>query len=181
MLTVSTTNDVTTETARVALASVSKTGPNAIGSVDLFAALVTGFDATEGKNTVTLYNPSGFSRAGSLTLNYPARLSGLSESYRPDLEGAAIINAGGTVNQFVSHTVTGLAFNTIGFLNLINVDRAIDTTFIGQPIGHVDIDRRDNVRLISSANRSVDSRGGVTIVPDLRVVGPLELPGRRRV
>jgi hypothetical protein len=181
MLSVSTTNDVTSETARTALGSVSKTGPNALGSVDLFPALVTGFDAAKGTNTLTLYNPSGFSRVGTLTLNYPARLSGLSESYRPDLEGAAIINVGGTVNQFVSRDVTGLAFNTIGFLGLINVDQAIDTTFFGQPIGHVDIDRRENVRLISSADRPVESRGGVTLVPNLRVVGPLELPGRRRV
>src|SRR5262249_31659770 len=105
------------------------------------------------------------------------RLSGLSETFHPELVGSAVINADGITNQFSAHNVQGLVFNQIGFLNLINISgAAIDSAFIAEPVGSVKIHYRQNTQIISTSHRSVGDRSGVTLVPNLRPIGPLILP-----
>lgn len=191
VLTGNTLNDQIVETARTQLTSPSTiisnvpTNPDfqpfAFGSVDLFPAIVTAFSPLAGTNTMTLYNPATFASVGTVNLLYPNRLTGLSESFHPELEGGAIINANGIVNQFTTHNVTGLVFNTIGYLNLISVSQsAVSSTFIAEPIGMVDIHDRENVQIFSTTDRTTGTSNGVTLVPGLRPQGPLFLPGPPR-
>lgn len=187
VLTTNTVGDTISETARTALTSPSSIitnvpgspgfQPFAFGSVDLFPSIVTAFDPVAGTNTVSLYNPSTFGRVSTVAFQYPNRLTGLSESFHPELVGSAIVNANGIVNQFSAHNVTGLVFNDIGFLNLINVKgQATDSAFVGLPVGQVNIHARKNVQIISTTNRPNGTRGGVTLVPGLQEVGPLFQP-----
>ncbi len=86
-----------------------------------------------------------------------------------------MINVRGITNLIRSQYVNGLVYNDIGYLNQIGIKPAVDSTFIGLPVGHVNIARRQNVQILSTA-RAHNDRGGVTVVPDLRPVGPLEQP-----
>ena len=181
VLAVNAASDHLSETKRTQVTSPSSLSPvdpnnpqtEAFGSLDESLALVTG--VSDGKNTITLYDPTTLSRQGSLTLNYGNPLAGLSESFHPELGGAAVINVRGITNLIRSQYVKGLVYNDIGYLNQIGIQTAVDSTFIGLPVGHVNINRRQNVEILSTA-RPHNDRGGVTVVPDLKPVGPLYLP-----
>jgi hypothetical protein len=173
------------ETSRFALTSRAGTtissdahgataaGPSdALGSDDELLALVR--RVTNGTNLVNLYNPSG-SSAGTLTLNDPNRLTGLSATFRPSLAGTALVDIQGNVQSFRAHLAQGLVLNDLGNLNLAKIDSAADTTIVGYPFGHAAIPRRSNVTIISST-RTVDDRNGVTVMPGISPTGPLTLP-----
>lgn len=184
MLTVNTSNDQLVETARTAVTSPSSivtnvpptNTPIALGSVDQSLALVTAVNATAGTNTVTLYDPRTLASQGTVSLRWPNRLTGLSESFHPELKNAAIINVGGIVRRLQVARATGMVVNTIGFLNQARLGSAVDSALIAEPIGHVSIQQRRNVQIISTADRGTP-QGGVTLVPGLRPVGPLTTPG----
>jgi hypothetical protein len=185
VLTVATANDDLSESARTAVTSPSSiitnvppgNTPIALGSVDQSLALVTAVDPSAGTNTVTLYDPRTLTTQATVAFRWPNRLTGLSESFHPELAGAAVMNVGGILRRFqVIEQATGLVLNTVGFLNQITAPRVVDSAFVGQPVGHVNIGVRENVTITSSSDRG-STQGGVFIVPGLRVVGPLALPG----
>ena len=80
------------------------------------------------------------------------------------------------MQSFRSNDATGLVLNDTGNLNLVKINRAVDTTILGAPFGHAEIPNRQNVQIIST-KRDVGTRGGVTIAPSgVLPVGPLTLP-----
>ena len=56
---------------------------------------------------------------GTFTFDYPDALTGLSESFRPDLVGSALIDIQGTVQSIRGGTATGMVLNDTGNLNLV--------------------------------------------------------------
>lgn len=184
VLTVNTVKDQLVETARTAVTSPSSivsnvpptNTPIALGSVDQSLALVTAVNTTPGTNTMTLYDPRSLAAQGSVNLLWANRLTGLSESFHPELQGAAIINVGGIVKRMQVARSTGMVVNTIGFLNEAHLGRATDAVLVADPIGHISIAQRNNVTILSTADRG-SPKGGVTLVPGLRPVGPLTSPG----
>lgn len=145
----------------------------AVGSVDRTVAINTGLsDGSPAPNTVLLVGQSTQAPRGVVVLDYPNQLSDLSESFRPDLAGAVIIDVQGTIQSIRGSTADGMVLNDTGLLNLISFQRVTNSTIVGQPVNHVRINSRDNVT-ISSTTRSVAGRGGVTFVPSLRQIGPL--------
>jgi hypothetical protein len=183
VLTVNTANGIS-ETARTQ--GIPNLTTYAFGSIDTNPALVTGLrtatDPNSGvdvpyANVVQIYNPTTIGGVGQVLLLYPQLLTGLSESVHPELEGAAVINVGGTFNRLhVKRQMTGTVVNTLGYISNIDVNVALDSAFVALPIGHVNIRARQNVQLYSSSNREVGERGGVILVDPLRPVGPLLPP-----
>ncbi|SIO31978.1 hypothetical protein SAMN05444166_3755 [Singulisphaera sp. GP187] len=181
------TGDQLSETARTPLkqngnfvnagpeGSVDSQPPQVLGSVDQNLALVTG--VANGKNVVSLLNPQTLASNGTLTLNNPNPLTGLSESFRPDLANSALIDVQGNVQSLRAKDATGLVFNVAGYINLAKINRATDSLIIGQPFGHAEIPKRSHVDIISSP-RPVDGRNGVQVNKNLKQIGPLSLPGR---
>ncbi len=151
---------------------------DALGSIDQSLALVTGLSTDASghtTNTVSLYTPQGFAKVGTVALNDPNRLSGLSGSFRPAIAGAAVVDVQGNTQSFKAKTTQGLVFNGEGNVNLVKIDSAVDTTVVGYPFSHAAIPRRSNV-LIESTARVVQDRNGVVVQPGLKPTGPLSLP-----
>ncbi|MCA1685438.1 MAG: hypothetical protein LC745_05530, partial [Planctomycetia bacterium] len=151
---------------------------DALGSIDQSLALFTGQTTSAAgakADTVTLYNPSSLARQGTVTLNDPNPLSGLSGSFRPGLAGVALVDVQGFTQSFKARTARGLVFNGEGNVNLVQIDRATDTTIVGYPFGHAVIPNRTNVTILSTA-RTVGTRNDVTVPANLRPTGPLSLP-----
>jgi hypothetical protein len=184
------------ETTRVALkdqmgsfidAGPTGTAPSqpvqALGSIDARLARVDGI-ATDMKgvsrNTVSLLNPQNLAGAGTITLNSPNLLSGLSESFHPELVGAALIDVQGNIQSFRARSAQGLVLNDAGNLNLVQIQQATNSVIAGFPFGHVAIARRSKVQILSSkrglTDKKVVDRGEVTVDLTLRPIGPLSLP-----
>ncbi len=147
--------------------------PQAVGSIDQNLALVTG--VSNGVNTVQLLSPQGFSNQRTMTLNDANLLTDLSESFRPDIAGSALIDVQGDVQSIRGQDAQGLVLNDAGNLNLVKFARASDSAIIGEPFSHVQIARRNNVSILTTS-RLVGTRGGVTVDRGLDQVGPLSLP-----
>ncbi|ODT99127.1 MAG: hypothetical protein ABS79_04880 [Planctomycetes bacterium SCN 63-9] len=176
------------ETARTAIQPYTNVDLNqpadqirgqALGSVDQALAAVTGLvydsNGQPVANRVGLVSTISLSNRGTIQLKYPNLLTGLSEAFRPDLAGSALIDIQGNVQSIRGRTATGMVINDTGNLNLVQFDKVTNSTILAQPFGHAKIAHRKNVSIVSSP-RDVDGRGGVTIVKNLRVVGPLSLP-----
>ncbi len=146
---------------------------DALGSLDQDLALVTG--VSDGRNVVTLYGPQTLTSRGTITLNDPNRLAGLSESFYPDLVGSALIDIQGNVQSFRANDAQGMVLNDAGNLNLVKIDSVAHSVIVGEPFGHAQIPHRSNV-VILSTTRTVDGRNGVRVDPILRQRGPLSLP-----
>jgi hypothetical protein len=144
------------------------TGPpgQALGSLDQTLALVT--SASDGTNTVSTEH-------GTFTFNYPDPLAALSESFRPDLVGSALIDIQGTVQSVRGDTATGLVLNDTGNLNLAKFRSIKDSTIVGQPISHIQFLKRSHVLLLTPS-RTKGSRNGVTVDKHLNQIGPLSQP-----
>lgn len=147
--------------------------PAPLGSVDQNLALLTG--VSNGKNNVTLLSPVGFTTQGTLTLNDPNPLSDLTESFRPTLAGAALIDVQGDIQSVRGRDADGLVLNDSGNLNLVKFTQISNSVIIGQPFGHAQFKRRSNVSIITPT-RTAGQRNGVTIVKGLDQIGPLSLP-----
>ena len=145
--------------------ATSPPGP-ALGSIDQSLALVLG--ASGGTNTVDTQN-------GTFTFDYPNALAGLSETFRPDLVGSALIDIQGTVQSVRGGTATGMVLNDTGNLNLVKFDSVTKSTIVGQPIGHIQFRTRKNV-LILTPSRTAAGRNGVTVNKSLQQIGPLTQP-----
>jgi hypothetical protein len=144
-----------------------------LGSIDQNLALLTG--VSNGKNNVSLYNPSTEARAGTITLNDANPLSDLSESFRPNLVDSALIDIQGNLQSLRATSAQGLVLNVEGYANLVKIKRTSDSTFVALPFAHAQMPHRSNVTILSSA-RSVNERNGVTVNTSLQPVGPLSLP-----
>jgi len=141
--------------------------PPALGSIDQSLALVA--PAASG-NTINLYESSSSSRM--LTLNYADHLAALSSSFRPDLTGSALIDIQGNVQSIRGGSATGMILNDNGNLNLVKFASVTNSTIVGQPLGHLQIERRLNDKILTPT-RTVAGRNGVKVDPNLQPIGPL--------
>jgi hypothetical protein len=146
----------------------------ALGSIDQTLALVTSFTpptgTMSGTNTVSTENDT-------YTFNYSDPLEGLSQTFRPDLYGSALIDIQGTVQSIRGGTATGMVLNDTGNLNLVKFRSVKNSTIIGQPVSHIQIQQRSKANvLILTKTRAVGSRNDVTLEKHLRVIGPLSQP-----
>jgi hypothetical protein len=144
-----------------------------LGSIDQNLAIVSG--AANGTNTVSLYTAGSSTSSGSITLNYADALTALSQSFRPDLAGSALVDVQGNVQSVRVSSATGLVFNDSGNLNLIKFGNVTNSTIIGQPVSHVQITSRSDVTILTPT-RTVDGRNGVTVDKTLQQIGPLSQP-----
>lgn len=145
----------------------------ALGSAESYLALVTGVD--QGGNNVTLYNPVNLAAIGAIKLKDPNRLSGLGESFHPEIAGSALIDTVGQIHSVRIQNAKGLVFNSNGSIDYLQIGRAVDSAVVARPIGHVSIGSRRNLLLLSNS-RPQGSRNGVTVKPNLNFIGPLILP-----
>jgi hypothetical protein len=134
---------------------------------------VVGID--NGQNVVNLVNRNTLARAGSVRLDYPNLLAGLSESFRPELAGKSVFDIQGDVQAFLANDARGLVLNDLGTLHLLGIGRARDSFIAGFPVAHVFLGQRQNVRIISPVIRG-GTRGGVELIPNLQPLGPLFIP-----
>jgi hypothetical protein len=138
----------------------------ALGSVDQRLALER--SATNGVNVVSL-------ASGSLVLSFPDPLVALSQNFRPDVTGSALIDIQGTLQSIRGRRAVGMVLNDTGNLNLVKFDSVANSTIVGQPINHLQINQRSNVSIVSST-RDVGRRNGVDVVSNLQPIGPLSRP-----
>jgi hypothetical protein len=146
----------------------------ALGSVDGNLALVMG--ASNDSNTINLYAPSSLSSSGSITLNYADLLTGLSQSFRTDLGGSALIDIQGDVQSIRGGSANGLVLNDTGNLSLVKLQSIANSTVVGQPISHLKVKPRSNTTFLSSA-RLVQQRNGVMVQSNIKPIGPLSQIG----
>ena len=139
------------------------------------SSLALDLGVSQGVNVIQLLGPNTLADRGTVNFADPNLLSGLSESFRPDLVGSAVVDVQGDLRSFRAQDAQGLVLNDIGNLNLAQITHASDSAIIGEPVSHIQIAHRNNVSIISS-NRKVDGRNDVTVVPGLNEVGPLSIP-----
>ncbi len=153
----------------------------ALGSIDQSTALAgvpgtTGVPVTLSSGSVVNFNyGNGFNTGDELTA--------LSQSFRPDLNLAAVIDVQGDVQSIRGGAAMGLVLNDNGNLNLVQFSSLSNSTIVGQPVGHLNTTIRDpaNVlvltpsRTINSSKGSFtnDGRNGVTVDTSLQPIGPL--------
>ena len=110
------TDGTLTETSRTVLTNggVNIPGTNgvingdnsrALGSIGSTLALDLG--VMNGKNVLSLINPTTLASQGGLTLNYPNPLSDLSESYHPEIAGTALIDVQGNIQALKVKSANG--------------------------------------------------------------------------
>jgi hypothetical protein len=149
-------------------------GP-ALGSIDQSLALVTNFTpATAGPPPIPATNTVS-TETDTYTFTYPDPLEGLSQTFRPDLYGSALIDIQGTVQSIRGRTATGMVLNDTGNLNLVKFRSVRTSTIIGQPVSHIQIQQRSDV-LILTKTRAVGGRNDVKLNKHLKVIGPLSQP-----
>ena len=145
-----------------------------LGAVDQNLALDTGVFG--GNNNIKLLSPSSLSTVGSITLAYPDLLTGLSQSFRTDLGGTALIDIQGDVQSVRGKTVNGMFLNDTGNLATIKIQRVDNATVVGQPISHIQVARRFNATFLTSS-REVGNRNGAMQVLNIKPIGPTNLGG----
>jgi outer membrane protein assembly factor BamB len=146
----------------------------ALGAVDQNLALDTG--VSNGNNNIKLLSPSSLSTQGSITLDYPDLLTGLSQSFRTDLGGTALIDIQGDVQSVRGNSVNGMFLNDTGNLATIKIPRVDNSTIVGQPISHIQVARRYNATFLTSS-REVGNRNGAMQVLNIKPIGPTGLQG----
>ncbi len=153
--------------------TIANNPSRALGSIESSLALDTG--VVNGQNTITLLNPVTLATQGAVNLNYPNALSGLSNSFHPEITGSALIDVQGNIQSFTAQSANGLILNDAGNLDLLAIKNAANSSVVALPFGHVQIAVRNNVSILTNS-RLVGTRGDVTVVPTARQVGPLTLP-----
>ena len=143
-----------------------------MGSIDQSLALVYSFtpatSTTQATNTIDTEN-------GNYTITYKDPLAGLSETFRPDLAGSALIDIQGSVQSIRGDTAKGMVLNDTGNLNLVKFRSLTDSSIVGQPIGHLQIPMRSDNKIMSS-KRDIKGRNGVKVDKHLETIGPLSQP-----
>lgn len=141
----------------------------ALGSIDQNLAWILSAPS-DGKTTISLGSGS------KITLTYPDQLVSLSEAYRPDLAGSAVIDIQGNVQSIRGGSATGMVLNDTGNLNLVKFLSVKNSTIVGQPVSHLQIPLRSRV-IVLTPSRTVGTRNGVDVDKNLRPIGPLSLTG----
>jgi hypothetical protein len=136
----------------------------ALGSIDQSFALVAG--ASNGVNTINL------SSGGSIKLNYPDLLTGLSAAFRADLASSALIDIQGDAQSIRGSSANGAVINDNGNLNLVKFANVSNSTIVGQPVSHLHILKRSHLTVLTPS-RTAGSRNGVTVDANLNPIGPL--------
>ncbi len=158
----------------------SVTNPSdAFANIDLNLALNTTNALTlPGTNTITLYSPSNFAKVTSVTLNNtPNLLSAITGTFRPGLDGAALVDINGNTQSFRATDATGMVFNGLGNTNLVKIHSLTDSTIIGYPLAHLKIPAASRINdVIVSTSRTPGMRNGVTVLSNFRPTGPLTEP-----
>lgn len=167
-----------------------------MGSVDQNILLVNPASAVNSANLTTytaqMYNPTTLASAGSITINTQPNtvISGLSESFYPQLFGSSVIDVKGNLKTFSAVNTNNMVLNVNGIANYTRINDAQNTTIVAHPILHLAVSwkPKSNVNIISSA-RPTDTttggksrpgtRGGVQIVKKLPIIGPLVTPAQR--
>ncbi|WP_165232130.1 hypothetical protein [Aquisphaera insulae] len=155
-----------------------------VGSIDAY--LASNSIGTNGSgqatNTIRVLGPQSLNTYATIALNAPGPITDLSESFRPDINGnaaagtgPALIDVQGNIQSLRGLTANGLVLNDTGYLNLVRTGSLSNSVIVAQPIGHVKtpMSKRTNVSLVSTSNRDYGTRGGVTLNPNLRQIGPL--------
>jgi hypothetical protein len=132
-------------------------------------------------NTVDLFGPDSLTQHGTITLlNYANQLTDLSETFRPDLAGTAIVDVQGNIQSFRGLSANGLVLNDTGNLNLLKTGLLTNSTILAQPITHIQtpVTPKSNVLLITSSELPFLSKRHpkLMIVPSLQQIGPLSQP-----
>jgi hypothetical protein len=135
----------------------------ALGSIDQSLAGVLG--ASNGENTI-------LTSSGNLTLDYPDLLTGLSAAFRPDLTSSALIDIQGDAQSIRGSSANGAVINDNGNLNLVKFASVSNSTIVGQPVGHLQIQKRSHLTVLTPS-RTAGSRNGVTVDANLNPLGPL--------
>lgn len=160
----STTANVKTSSTGATNATSRSTTGNALNTV-----------AGSGAGTVTVQSTQ-LEADGTVNLQDPHPLTGLSESFHPELAGAALVDVvSGTVNMFKTIDATGLMLNSTGQITHVQAVSMNDSAVVGRPIKYANIAARNNTLLLSTT-RPLGTAQGVTVNPSLRQVGPLTLP-----
>jgi hypothetical protein len=141
----------------------------ALGSIDQSLAWILSAPAN-GKTKISL------SSGGNVTLTYPNQLVTLSEAYRPDLANSAVIDIQGNVQSIRGGSATGLVLNDTGNLNLVKFSSVTNSTIVGQPVSHLQIQKRSKV-IVLTPSRTVGARNGVTVDSKLQQIGPISQTG----
>ena len=155
--------------------AVSSTVPDptqpgaALGSIDQSLAWIVS-PPTNGTTKIKL------SSGGSVALSYPNQLTALSAAYRPDLADSAVIDIQGNVQSIRGGTATGMVLNDTGNLNLVKFQSVKNSTIVGQPVSHLQIQKRSKV-IVLTPSRTVGTRNGVTIDSNLQQIGPISQTG----
>ena len=110
--------------------------------------------------------------SGTLTLDYPDLLTGLSEAFRPDLTSSALIDIQGDVQSIRGSSATGTVINDNGNLNLVKFASVSNSTIVGQPVSHLQIKNRSHVTVLTPS-RTAGGRNAVTVDANLNPIGPL--------
>jgi len=169
-----------------------------LGSVDQNLAMVDPTkkitDAAGTYYTAQMYDPNSLAGTGSFKIFVGANdtLSGLSESFNPELQGATVIDVRGNLKTFSASNTDNMVLNVNGIASYVRANRASNTEIIGHPILHLSVGWRPgaNVQILSSERPTVDTpggrprpgtRGGVRIVKNLPILGPYVTPVQRRI
>jgi len=151
-----------------------------------------GVTVTKSYYSAKMYNPNSLASAGSFKLYVDAnqKLGGLSESFYPQLYGSSVIDVRGNLKTYSADSTSNLVLNVNGIANYVRSKSTDNTTIIGHPILHLAVGRRpgSNVDILSSARPTDDTpggktrpgtRGGVRVVKNLPIIGPLVNPIQR--
>lgn len=193
-LNVSATDKLSTSTsAKISSSVAASPAIYAMGSVDQNLILFTpNQTVTGGYQTQTMYDPDTLASSGSIKIQYPGNLTGLSESFYPQLYGSSVIDVKGNLKTLSANTTDNMVLNVNGIANFTRINQASNTTIIAHPVLHLAVSWKpnSNVNIISSERPTDETpggksrpgtRGGVQVVKKLPILGPLvnprQLPG----
>ncbi|MFM1801033.1 MAG: hypothetical protein RJA81_385 [Planctomycetota bacterium] len=187
-LNVSATETLSVNTSAKISNTVAANPYYAMGSVDQNLILFTPDQTvTDGYQTQNMYDPDTLASSGTIKFQYSGNLSGLSESFYPDLLGASVIDVKGNLKTFSANSTDNMVLNVNGIANYTRINRASNSTIIAHPVLHLAVSwmPNSNVDIISSSRPTNETpggktrpgtRGGVRIIKNLPVLGPYTNP-----
>jgi len=164
-----------------------------MGSVDQDIFIVnpnlSAVDSTGTYLSAKLYDADTLAGAGSFKIYTTAgqSLKGLSETFYPQAFGAVIVDVRGNLKTFSADIVDNMILNVNGIAGYVRSPETSNTTIIGHPVLHLSVGWKPgaNVNIISSARPTNKTpggkdrpgiRGGVRVIKNLPVIGPLTNP-----
>ena len=81
-------------------------------------------------------------------------------------------------SRSAARTANGMVLNDTGNLNLVKFTTITNSTIVGQPVGHIAVAHRNNDTILTPTRDLANpTRNFVTVVGNLRQIGPLSLSG----